>query len=66
MVTNTGLYGAAQNKYVPEIRLRGDRAAIGRALVKEFEDGIPPSGVRPGIIKIGVNSARFPKSMPSS
>jgi phosphotriesterase-related protein len=56
MVTNTGLYGAAQNKYVPRFAYAETAQQLAARWVKEFEDGIPPSGVRPGIIKIGVNS----------
>jgi phosphotriesterase-related protein len=56
LVTNTGLYGAAQNKYVPKFAYTETPQQLAARWVKEFEDGIPPSGVRPGIIKIGVNS----------
>jgi len=56
MITNTGLYGAAQNKYVPKFAYAETAEQLAARWVKEFEDGIPPSGVRPGIIKIGVNS----------
>jgi phosphotriesterase-related protein len=56
MVTNTGLYGAAQDKYVPRFAYAETAQQLAARWVKEFEDGIPPSGVRPGIIKIGVNS----------
>ena len=56
MVTNTGLYGAAKNKYVPRFAYAETAQQLAARWVKEFEDGIPPSGVRPGIIKIGVNS----------
>src|SRR5262249_9217242 len=53
IVTNTGLYGAAQNKYVPRYAYMETARQLAARWVKEFEDGIPPSGVRPGIIKIG-------------
>ena len=56
IVTNTGLYGAAQNKYVPRFAYAETAQQLAARWVKEFEEGIPPSGVRPGIIKIGVNS----------
>jgi len=56
IVTNTGLYGAAQNKYVPRYAYAETARQLAERWVKEFEDGIPPTGVRPGIIKIGVNS----------
>ena len=56
IVTNTGFYGAAQNKYVPKFAYSETQQQLAARWVKEFEQGIPPSGVRPGIIKIGVNS----------
>jgi predicted metal-dependent phosphotriesterase family hydrolase len=56
MVTNTGLYGAAQHKYVPRFAYTETAQQLAARWVKEFQSGIPPSGVRPGIIKIGVNS----------
>ena len=56
IVTNTGLYGAAKNKYLPRFAYAETAQQLAARWVKEFEDGIPPSGVRPGIIKIGVNS----------
>ena len=56
IVTNTGLYGAAQSKYVPKFAYAETAQQLAARWVKEFEEGISPSGVRPGIIKIGVNS----------
>jgi len=56
IVTNTGLYGAAQDKYVPRFAYAETAQQLAARWVKEFVDGIAPSGVRPGIIKIGVNS----------
>jgi phosphotriesterase-related protein len=56
MVTNTGFYGAAQDKFVPGFAYTETTGQLAARWVKEFEDGIPPSGVRPGIIKIGVDA----------
>ena len=56
IVTNTGLYGAADDKYVPEFAYAETAQQLAARWVKEFEEGIEPSGVRPGIIKIGVDS----------
>jgi len=56
IVTNTGLYGAAHEKYVPRFGYTESAQQLAARWVREFEDGIWPSGVRPGIIKIGVNS----------
>ena len=56
IVTNTGLYGAAHDKYVPKFAYAETAQQLAARWVKEFEDGIEPLGVRPGIIKIGVDS----------
>ncbi len=56
IITNTGLYGAAKNKYTPRFAYSETAEQLAARWVKEFEDGIPPDGIRPGIIKIGVNS----------
>jgi predicted metal-dependent phosphotriesterase family hydrolase len=56
IITNTGLYGAAQDKYVPHFAYSETAEQLSARWVKEFEEGIPPSGIKPGIIKIGVNS----------
>jgi predicted metal-dependent phosphotriesterase family hydrolase len=56
IVTNTGLYGAAHDKYVPKFAYAETVQQLAARWVKEFEDGIESSGVRPGIIKIGVDS----------
>ena len=56
IVTNTGLYGAADDKYVPKFAYAETAQQLAARWVKEFEEGIEPSGVRPGIIKIGVDA----------
>jgi predicted metal-dependent phosphotriesterase family hydrolase len=56
IVTNTGLYGAADDKYVPKFAYAETAQQLAARWVKEFEEGIESSGVRPGIIKIGVDS----------
>ncbi|GAC1628942.1 MAG: aryldialkylphosphatase [Candidatus Acidiferrum sp.] len=56
IATNTGLYGAANDKYVPRFAYSETAEQLAARWVKEFEEGIAPSGIRPGIIKIGVDS----------
>jgi len=56
IVTNTGFYGAAQDKYVPGFAYKESAAQLSARWIEEFENGIPPSGIRPGIIKIGVDA----------
>jgi len=54
ILTNTGFYGAADNKYVPEYAFRETARQLSDRWVKEFEEGIGNTGIRPGFIKIGV------------
>jgi len=55
LVTNTGYYGAHQNKFVPSDFHQMSAEEVSRLWVAEFEKGIEGSGVRPGFIKIGVD-----------
>jgi phosphotriesterase-related protein len=55
IVTNTGYYGAADNKFMPESAYRADIRELAELWIKEFESGIDGSGIKPGFIKIGVS-----------
>jgi phosphotriesterase-related protein len=56
IITNTGFYGAAGDKYVPRFAYSETAKEIAARWVREFLDGIPPTGIRPGFIKIGVDA----------
>ena len=56
IVTNTGFYGAADDKYVPHLAYKETADELAMRWAREYEDGIPPDNVRPGVIKIGVDS----------
>lgn len=56
VVTNTGFYGGAQDKYVPGFAYKLSAGEMADRWIKEFEYGIGDSGIRPGFIKIGVDS----------
>jgi len=56
IITNTGFYGAAEDKYVPPVAYKETADELAMRWTREFEDGIPQENVRPGIIKIGVDS----------
>lgn len=56
IVTNTGFYGAADDKYIPSFA-RSERAEeLAARWQQEYREGIPPSGIRPGLIKTGVDA----------
>jgi phosphotriesterase-related protein len=55
ILTNTGYYGAAGGRYLPEgIEMLGVDE-IADAWVMEWEEGIDGTGIRPGFIKTGVD-----------
>ncbi len=61
ILTNTGYYGAAQNKYLPFWAFTETDRQLARRWIREFEKGIDETDVRPGFIKIGVmNGALSP------
>ncbi len=51
--TNTGIYGAASQKYVPDFARRESAAELARRWIEEARRGV--EGVRPRFIKTGVN-----------
>ncbi len=56
LVTNTGYYGANNNHYIPAQFHQMSAEEVSKLWVEEFENGIDESGVRPGFIKIAVDS----------
>jgi phosphotriesterase-related protein len=56
-ITNTGYYGAVNNKYIPGSFYSMDHQELADLWIKEFNDGIEDTGIKPGFIKIGVNPA---------
>ena len=53
-LTNTGFYGAADNKYMPRKAYEIDSRSLAELWIKEAETGINGSGIKPGFLKIGV------------
>ncbi len=53
-LTNTGFYGAADNKYMPKKAYEMDAGALAELWIRESESGIKGSGIKPGFMKIGV------------
>lgn len=56
IVTNTGYYGAGDNKYLPAHANTESAEQLAKRWINEFEKGIGDSGVKPGFIKIGVGA----------
>lgn len=55
IVTNTGYYGARENKYIPADVQKLSADELAARWIKEFENGIEDTGIKPGFIKIGVD-----------
>jgi phosphotriesterase-related protein len=55
--TNTGYYGAMNNKYLPAFAFTESDEQLARRWIQEFKNGIGNSSVKPGFIKISVDAA---------
>ena len=53
-ITNTGYYGAANDKYIPKHAYDESADELSVRWIREWERGIEGTGVRPGFIKTGV------------
>jgi len=52
IITNTGYYAGANDRYVPESAYESNSEEIAQIWIDEFENGIDKTGVRPGFIKL--------------
>ncbi len=55
IITNTGIYGAASDRYVPEYAAGEKAGTLAARWIEEFENGINGSDVRPGFVKTAVD-----------
>ena len=55
ILTNTGYYGAIQNRFIPQHAFNETVDQLVERWVKEWEQGIEDTGIRPGFIKIAVD-----------
>ena len=54
ILTNTGYYGASDNKFIPESAYAANPQQLAELWIKDFDSGIDGSGIKPGFMKIGV------------
>jgi len=54
IITNTGYYGAVNNKYIPKHAFDETADQLAGRWKMEWDNGIEGTGVKPGFIKIGV------------
>ncbi len=55
IVTNTGLYGARNNKFLPKYVRESSAESLSEIWIDEYENGIDGTSIKPGFIKIGVD-----------
>ncbi|MDN3688487.1 phosphotriesterase family protein [Cyclobacterium jeungdonense] len=56
ILTNTGYYGAVDNAYLPAHAFSSSAETLAGIWTDEWKNGIGQTGIKPGFIKIGVNS----------
>ena len=61
IITNTGLYGARNNKFVPGYAFEETAEQLAKRWIAESEMGIDGTGIKPGFIKIGVDNGNLPE-----
>lgn len=56
IITNTGYYGAVQNKYLPQWAFTENEEQLAKRWISEFENGIDGTSIKPGFIKTSVDA----------
>lgn len=56
IITNTGIYGGANDRYIPKFAYENDASFISRIWIDEFENGIEKTGIKPGFIKLAFDA----------
>jgi phosphotriesterase-related protein len=59
IITNTGYYGAMNNKFIPKHAFTETADQLAARWIDEWENGIGNTGIKPGFIKIGVDGGRL-------
>jgi len=55
IITNTGLYGGAGDKFVPQFAYQESVEQLVARWVGEWQNGIESTGIKPGFMKIGID-----------
>lgn len=56
ILTNTGFYGAINDKYIPSFAFDKTAEELAELWINEYEKGIEGTSIKPGFIKISVDS----------
>jgi phosphotriesterase-related protein len=57
ILSNTGYYGAAQDKHLPAHAFDESAAQLSARWIREYERGIEGTGIKPALMKIGVDGS---------
>lgn len=57
IMTNTGLYGARNDKHIPRYVYSINAQRLAKIWISEYENGIEGTSIKPGFIKIGVDKS---------
>lgn len=57
IITNTGLYGARNNKYIPRYAKTMTAEGLSEMWIGEYINGIDDTAIKPGFIKIGIDKS---------
>jgi predicted metal-dependent phosphotriesterase family hydrolase len=57
IISNTGYYGAANEKYLPAHVFTETAQQLAQRWISEYRNGIEGTGIKPGFIKTGVDNA---------
>jgi phosphotriesterase-related protein len=56
IITNTGFYGAANDRYIPEFVFKMHAKSISEIWIKEFRFGINGTDIKPGFVKLAFDN----------
>jgi len=59
IITNTGYYGAGNNKFIPSSFQTKTAENLAEMWINEYQYGIDGTSIRPGFIKIGIDNAEI-------
>ncbi len=57
IITNTGFYGAAKDRYIPELAYKESSESISKIWIDEFKNGINGTKIKPGFIKLAFDDS---------
>ncbi|WP_336516080.1 hypothetical protein [Pollutibacter soli] len=63
IITNTGFYGAASEKFLPDSIKKMTAKEVAAAWIKESQSGIDGTNIRPGFMKLGLDGLPFTESI---